>query len=29
MIVIMTCSSTTPTWKIPSCDVIMLSSNET
>ena len=29
MIMIMSCSSTTPTWKIPSCDVVTLSSNDT
>ncbi len=28
MIMIMSCSSTTPTWKIPSCDVVTLSSND-
>ena len=28
MIMILICSSTTPTWKIPSCDVVMLSSND-
>jgi hypothetical protein len=28
MIMIMTCSSTTPTWKIPSCDLITTSSND-
>ena len=28
MIMIMSCSSMTPTWKIPSCDVVTLSSND-
>ena len=27
MIMIMSCSSMTPTWKIPSCDIVTLSSN--